>query len=154
MGYTPLLNSHMASVSCLSAPRSSVSVMIPTPVNPNQGLVGGFFNPMVTTSIATGATPAPSMTSGGMVCSEGPGSLSSIFSQGLSSVSTDSVLVSANSSSSNPDLVAAARSLADALPSLALSRPSPAAPVFTAGVSRLDPNVKGKGLACASGTVL
>uniref|UniRef100_A0A803Q8N6 Zinc knuckle CX2CX4HX4C domain-containing protein n=1 Tax=Cannabis sativa TaxID=3483 RepID=A0A803Q8N6_CANSA len=38
-------------------------------------------------------------------------------SSGLSSVSTDSVLVSANSSSSNLDLVAAARSLADALPS-------------------------------------
>uniref|UniRef100_A0A803PB79 Reverse transcriptase domain-containing protein n=1 Tax=Cannabis sativa TaxID=3483 RepID=A0A803PB79_CANSA len=151
MGFTPLLNSHMALVSYLSAPRNSASVMIPTPVNPNQGLVCGFFNPVSVPTPSTIVSTSPSMSNDGLVGQEGPSSLSPMYAPGFSSVSTDSIIVSANHSDSHSDFGNASRSLADALPSLVLSRSTLAAPVFQAEAPRQDPTVKGKGLACASG---
>uniref|UniRef100_A0A803QGZ7 Zinc knuckle CX2CX4HX4C domain-containing protein n=1 Tax=Cannabis sativa TaxID=3483 RepID=A0A803QGZ7_CANSA len=151
MGLTSLLNSHMASASCLSAPCNSASVMIPTHVNPNQGLAGGFFNPVNVSAPSPADGINPSMSSGGQVNQEGSGSIPMRYAPGFSSVSTDSIIVSANHSDSSFAFSNAARSLVDALPTLVLSRPTPAAPIFQAEALRQDPSVKGKGLACASG---
>uniref|UniRef100_A0A803NJ46 DUF4283 domain-containing protein n=1 Tax=Cannabis sativa TaxID=3483 RepID=A0A803NJ46_CANSA len=151
MEFTPLLNSHLASVSCLSALRSFASAMIPTPVNPNQGLVGGSFNPVTVTTPSAVVTTNPSMTSGGLMSQDGPSSLPQMYTQSFNSVSTNSIIVRDNLSSPNPNLVKAARSLADALPSLVLGRTAAATSVFQAEAPGQDSTVKGKGLACASG---
>uniref|UniRef100_A0A803NK86 Zinc knuckle CX2CX4HX4C domain-containing protein n=1 Tax=Cannabis sativa TaxID=3483 RepID=A0A803NK86_CANSA len=63
---------------------------------------------------------------------------------------TDSVIVNDSPGFTNPELTSAARSLAEALPSLILNS-SQASAVSVVETSLPDSQVRGKGLACASG---
>uniref|UniRef100_A0A803QI78 Zinc knuckle CX2CX4HX4C domain-containing protein n=1 Tax=Cannabis sativa TaxID=3483 RepID=A0A803QI78_CANSA len=96
ISFAPFLNSNMASYSCLSALRNSQSIMIPTLINPN--------NSMDCVSFGTTCNSSYSMS----------------HSSHLASISTDSFIVSDSLALTNPELVHATHSLAEALPSLAL----------------------------------
>ncbi|KAF4383554.1 hypothetical protein F8388_014054 [Cannabis sativa] len=101
-----------SSLSSLSAPRNSPSVMIPTPINPN-------------------------FSRSQSVC--------------LTSVVTNSTLVSDSPASVTHEMVHAAHSLAASIPSLDLGQNFSVNQATVVEAPRLDSQVKGKGLACASG---
>uniref|UniRef100_A0A803Q2E4 Uncharacterized protein n=1 Tax=Cannabis sativa TaxID=3483 RepID=A0A803Q2E4_CANSA len=127
IGFAPLLNSNMASISYLIAPKNSQSIMIPTPINPNNTMD---YVPFGTTS---------------------NNSYSMSHSSCLTSISTDSIIVSDSLAFNNSELVHATHSLAEALPSLALVQNNANNQTFRMDAHRPDSQVKGKGLACASG---
>uniref|UniRef100_A0A803QJ36 Uncharacterized protein n=1 Tax=Cannabis sativa TaxID=3483 RepID=A0A803QJ36_CANSA len=119
--FTGLLNSTIGPSSFLGSPISSSVLMIPTPVNPNltnpdSSHFTEYVNPPPYGSVPAQMTIAPK----------------------------DSTIVSDASDFQHPEVLLAARSLADAIPSLDLGTnvEGPSAPP--------DPRVKGKGLACAS----
>uniref|UniRef100_A0A803P3V5 Uncharacterized protein n=1 Tax=Cannabis sativa TaxID=3483 RepID=A0A803P3V5_CANSA len=125
--------------------------MIPTLVNPIQGQVGGFFNPLSINSQSTGVSTDPSMISGDLMNHEDVNSHPILQTRNFNSVSADSVIVSDTPSFPNPELVNVACSPVDALPSLVLGHTNAANPTFQVKAPRPNPHVKGKGLACASG---
>uniref|UniRef100_A0A803NHN6 Uncharacterized protein n=1 Tax=Cannabis sativa TaxID=3483 RepID=A0A803NHN6_CANSA len=125
--FAPLLNSNVASVSCLSAPRNSHSIMIPTPINPNNSME--CMSPAINCNTFNSISNIPPS----------------------ASMSTDSIIVNDSPTLTNPELVTAAHSLAEALPSLVLGQNTTDLPVSTMEAPLPDPQVKGKRLACASG---
>uniref|UniRef100_A0A803QPZ5 Zinc knuckle CX2CX4HX4C domain-containing protein n=1 Tax=Cannabis sativa TaxID=3483 RepID=A0A803QPZ5_CANSA len=106
IGFAPLLNSNVASISCLSAPRYSQSVMIPTLINPNHTVNQ---------------------------------------SSCLTSISTDSIIVSDSPALNNSELVHAAQSLAEALPSLDLGHTTDDNQTPRVEAPRPDPKLRARG---------
>uniref|UniRef100_A0A803PY77 Zinc knuckle CX2CX4HX4C domain-containing protein n=1 Tax=Cannabis sativa TaxID=3483 RepID=A0A803PY77_CANSA len=120
--FTGLLNSTIKPSSFLGSPVNSSVLMIPTPVNPNLSTQGTSSFPEYITHMHYGSVPSH-----------------------MTIAPTDSTIVSDHSDIQHPEVIRAARSLADAIPSLDLGTH------MEKQTATPDPNVKGKGLACASG---